>query len=361
VDGVPTADGLIRQLRAQGRVCVEDPSPAVRAAWRRAIHAAKEQGLVPQGHHLRHHGRDRGDLVVELMSGDHPGEKYWQERPAAISVPAELGEELPVVRELRRHPERLGVATASRPRALCLVQALAAEAQRRGHEVDVADGDSRGIVLRVRGRSYRLLMSEEYDTVDAPDVDLDDPKIYSWQRIPKRPRAVASGRLTLEIDGDSYRYRGRTRRWADRRRWRLDDKLGEVLSEVQARAELDEQAEIAAERVKAERRRQWEEAVDQARIHHVHANLVQALDEQVQNWNRAQSIRAYLAALEATAAPGERSDALAQWIEWIKDYVDLLDPLLPAPQPPRRVPDPRPEDLRPYLGRWSPYGPESAY
>jgi hypothetical protein len=45
--------------------------------------------------------------------------------------------------------------------------------------------------------------------------------------------------------------RGHRRRWADRTRWSLDDKLAEVPTEIEARAEAAEQRRAAAEHAKA--------------------------------------------------------------------------------------------------------------
>ena len=45
------------------------------------------------------------------------------------------------------------------------------------------------------------------------------------------------------------------------------------------------------------------------------------------------------------------------WLKWILEYADSVDrtqgPLAPPP-----APEPSPERLRPYLGHWSPYGPD---
>ena len=52
---------------ADGEIYIADPSERVRAQYRRAIHGAKELGLVPEGLQLWHTGRDRGDMVIRLL------------------------------------------------------------------------------------------------------------------------------------------------------------------------------------------------------------------------------------------------------------------------------------------------------
>jgi hypothetical protein len=124
------------------RLRVESPAAEVRAAWRRVIDAAGRQGLVPAGRRLRYSGRDRGDLVVELVparpadcgdGGDRPRSK------GRVVVPEVVDTSVPVVAVLQDRPEGLDVSQASRLRGLLLVQALTVEAIRRGHTVEVDD------------------------------------------------------------------------------------------------------------------------------------------------------------------------------------------------------------------------------
>lgn len=62
LDELAAGDGILR---------VEQPDPSTRARYRQAIHAAKQHRLVPDGHQLRHTGRDRGDLVIRLYDPAH--------------------------------------------------------------------------------------------------------------------------------------------------------------------------------------------------------------------------------------------------------------------------------------------------
>lgn len=72
-----SAEELLSSLHKDSRLRIVKPDRDTRAAWRRAIHAAKQSDLVPAGMHLRHHGRDDGDLIIELVEGQHPDAKYW--------------------------------------------------------------------------------------------------------------------------------------------------------------------------------------------------------------------------------------------------------------------------------------------
>ncbi len=86
---------------------------------------------------------------------------------------------------------------------------------------------------------------------------------------------------------------------------------------------------------------------------HAEAYRAAKLREQVATWRDAHDIAAYLTALmdahEDNAGTGE-------WVRWISDYATLHDPLQSAPQMPD-VPEPTPDELRPFLRGVSPYGP----
>ena len=61
----------------------------------------------------------------------------------------------------------------------------------------------------------------------------------------------------------------------------------------------------------------------------------------------------YLLATLKAAPANEETD---QWIAWIEAYLASRDPLQSPPGLPD-VPEPGPEDLKPFLGGLSPYGP----
>jgi hypothetical protein len=86
-------DELLAQLLdGDGSVTIADPPPAVHAAWRRAIDAAKRSGRVPADRYIWHRGRDRGDLVIALRQGSHPEMARQQSRADPIGVPDDVVE-----------------------------------------------------------------------------------------------------------------------------------------------------------------------------------------------------------------------------------------------------------------------------
>ncbi|GAB3852737.1 hypothetical protein ACFPIJ_48260 [Dactylosporangium cerinum] len=361
--GVPSAEVMIECLR-HGPLRIPDPPTPVRAAWRRTISAALRLQLVPEGHQLRHHGRDRGDLIIELQPATPA-----PARPAIV-VPADTELSHPLVEALHARPAALAVSPQARPRALRLIQALAVAATRRGHIVDLPPGDSPGVQFTKGASTIVLAVVEEDDIVDVlpSGDDLKGPQVYDWQRISPQQQCVPSGRLMLELP-DDLRFHGRRRRWADRQRWRLEDKLGHVLAELEYRAAAQAQAEQEAQLEAADRRQRWEAAMAAARATYIDAHYNKTVRKQVKDWQRAQAARAYAAALAATVgeppAPPTAEHAAADdprwtwWIARIRRYADDVDPLLPTPRLPAPPPEPEPDQLRPFLDGWSPYGPDS--
>jgi hypothetical protein len=191
--------------------------------------------------------------------------------------------------------------------------------------------------------------------------ELAERRVYSWQRVRRQSVRQPSGRLVIEIADDTHRHGSRSKRWADRKRWRLDDKLDEILAEIETRADLDDRARAAAESAAADRRQQWTRAMELARLRYFDAYFRDSLNEEIEGWQRAANIRAYVAAAEQapTSPDVEASEATRRWIDLIKAYADQIDPLMHAIGPPRPPRSPGPEDLRQFLQGRSPYGPDS--
>ncbi|MFE9970252.1 hypothetical protein ACFYRD_05690 [Streptomyces hirsutus] len=53
---------------------------------------------------------------------------------------------------------------------------------------------------------------------------------------------------------------------------------------------------------------------------------------------------------------GPARDEAEAWIAWAESHVQRLNPLNGSPLLPE-IPEPRAEDLKPFMRGWSPYGP----
>ncbi|MFI6823203.1 hypothetical protein ACIBJE_19920 [Micromonospora sp. NPDC050187] len=83
-----------------------------------------------------------------------------------------------------------------------------------------------------------------------------------------------------------------------------------------------------------------------------------------QAWTTVAGIRAFCSALEQVAEGRTGAGGyLASWVAWGRAAADRIDPI----HSPRVLadinynPEPGPDDLRPFLGDWSPHGPRKEH
>ncbi len=326
---------------AEGRVIVSDPDEDEVTEWRRVINYAKRHGLEPQGKRIEKTSFGRSGLEMYLATGPHVNSRGQAPNNAPqVRVPAQLRSPHPVVMALRDN-ERLTMPSALRRRTLLLLQGLVGEAVRRGYKVKDSPA-----------RSWR---AGEVDVV----VDGFTCTVTIQQEFPQSENPERCGKLVIELP---YNRSGRQRRWGDRNRWVVEDALGAVLKEIEARAVEDAQRKVDEERAKADREVRWKAAMVEAREQAVQAQFAEVLREQAGDWHEATLLRAYCDALErrlVNVEDADRSDTGASrlWLDWARQYVQALDPLSRLPVMPN-LREPTPDDLKPYLKGWSPYGAE---
>jgi len=358
-----------------GTLRIDDPDADTRAAYRRVIHAVKQHGLVPAGFQLRHTGRNAGDLIIQLADDAHLDETEWNR--IRLGVRDRVSEAPALTRLLRDNPGVLDVSDPVLPRALEIVEALAEHARRRGHKLAMSRKKKhQGLYLLVGEHRCTVTVTEEHDQVprDPAAGATAARKVYAWQRVPQEFDAVASGRLRVQLPESPH---GRRDHWSDDGRSRLENKLLEVIKEVEHRTAAAEQAHrerqrehelwlAEQEREKAEKRARWEAAMQQARTRAVDAHRQATFGEALHRWQAATDIRAFCDALEQAATAeqtGGDAGELPAWIAWGRDAADSLDPTRnPAPLAQAGFDrPPLPDELRPYLGEWSPHRPEKEY
>ncbi|MGQ4386589.1 hypothetical protein [Streptomyces sp. SAS_270] len=320
---------------------MNDPDEDEITEWRRVINYAKRHGLEPQGKRIEKTGYGGSGLKMFLAAGPHVNSRGRASSDAPqVRVPAQLRSPHPVVMALRDN-ERLAMPSTLRRRALLLLQGLVGEAVRRGYSVQESPA-----------RSWR---AGEVDVV----VDGFTCTVTIQQEFPQSENPERSGKLVIQLP---YSRSGRQRRWGDRKRWVVEDALGAVLMEIEARAVEDAQRKADEERAKADREVRWEGAMVEAREQAVQAQFAEVLREQAGDWHEAMLLRAYCDALERRLVRVEETDSFdtdgaRRWLDWARRYLQALDPLSELPVMPSRR-EPTPDDLKPYLKGWSPYGPE---
>jgi len=173
------AVALIRRLRqAGGTLHISDPDEATRAQYRRVLHAAVQRGIVPDGFHLLHTGRDAGDLIIRLESDEHRDEADWNR--IRLSARDLITDPDQLVARLQDDRASIDVSESVLPRALAFVRILAEEADRRKFRLAISRrGKPRGLHAHARGHQFRLSVKEELDTV---------PHRYSEEELRQRKR-----------------------------------------------------------------------------------------------------------------------------------------------------------------------------
>ncbi|MFJ2171194.1 hypothetical protein [Streptomyces griseofuscus] len=99
--------------------------------------------------------------------------------------------------------------------------------------------------------------------------------------------------------------------------------------------------------------------MEQTRIRYAEAYRVRHLETQEVAWRHSIRLTEYMSAIRTRVEampPGQTRTEAEEWISWAAATVERLDPLNTPPQLPD-VPNPRADDLKPFLGHWSPHGP----
>lgn len=364
VPRVPASRQLVLDVVASGgRLEIDNRTPA--HSWSQVVarvKAAIRYGFIPEGKLLRSEGGYGRKHVVELV--DQP---EWMTRTLdPIRVPASLTKPHPVVQQIRDDKRILQFTAPARKRALRLLQALVAEAVRRGYRVPGINKDEWGrrdiphrdgvIVIEILGHRVALGVAERNDRIAHVPTkkEIADHERYSPNRIPTHD-SVPNGRLSLRVHG-GYEYRQSG--WNDGKQ-ALEELLPEVLQEVELRANGMEERRLEEVERKAAEQRAWEHAFAQAEISMIEAHRASVLDQQLERWERAGRIAAYLIEMrvevDGITDEAERT-ATTEWVAWATEHVKDANPLrhalhMPAAQQPTA------ENMKPHLGRWSFYGP----
>jgi hypothetical protein len=317
------------------------------------------------------------ELLIALVPDEEAvdvGRRDSSATSAPISVPSRLRNHHPVAREFRNRTSLHEVSRDALPRVLRIVHALAHEAEKRGYEVacvkvhedrygrsEWSPGRNGQLVVTIRGHALPVRIWEKgcgrrghYEQHLKQWKD-DREQPVRRMRFVERPKPYdsgATGELNAQALGSSF---GRQSSWGDRSRWTLEDRLADLLRELERQAAEAEERQRAGEREEAERQRQWEAAVQDAKRRFLEDHRREALRRRVREWEEGEAIRAYCEAVEARyGADAIAADSEAtQWLALAREHANRAQQLPRMPAEPQITA----EALKPYLGRWSPYGP----
>jgi hypothetical protein len=328
---------------------------------------AEQYGKVPPGKHLTVTMASPEEIQIDLV--DAP-ESIVEDDAPPIPIPIKVARYHSVVRQFREHSERHEVSRSALPRVLRILQGLIVEAERRGYNAKLASAPERdryGYHSEWKGahHGHVVVAIGDYSAVVRITEKGLQSRTYwkqrnwtyfrdtkTWNaRALDAYEANATGHLQMQL---ATGYSQRSAKWADRKSTTLEELLPELLREIEMRAIEDEYRRQAAERKAAEREQAWEAAMKHARERHAEHHRAEALRTEIARWSEVQRIRTYCSAAES--AHPDAPETL-KWIAWARRYADTLDPLRTAPLMPAAPESVEPEELRPFLGGWSPYGP----
>lgn len=191
---------------------------------------------------------------------------------------------------------------------------------------------SNGSFVRVDGEELLITIQERIKRFDIPPPPPRPLKPgQRWEPNFTAMRAARfgwepTGVFSLIVDARSEVLIQKT--WTDSKTGKLESKLGQILTgfvRIAASVKAQRLSEEASRRRWAEEKRLRKEGIDQqCRLGKLRQNLMRNLE----SWERAQQLRAFIQATVEGSPPDEETQmALAMWVSWATQQVELLDPL----------------------------------
>lgn len=360
---VTFTEQLLQELAEAGGRLVKSGSGPDLEKWPSRVAAARRSGRIPETKEL-YGGWCRGGYEIKLV--DIPAWRLAALKP--VPVPSRLARPHTVVRAMQNEPQPLGLTKPVQGRALRLIQALITATEAEGHSSSAGQTGfappshrrrraSPHFTITAQGQPVGFLVLQEQDRTEhvATEKELAEAKKASWVRIP-RFDYTPSERLRFVLSGGQPH---RASEWSDTPGRPLEDQLAEIAQEVTLRGEAAERTRLDEIEAARQKRIHWEAAIEEARIQYAEAYRVRHFEAQEAAWRHATQLTEYLSAVrtrvDAMPSGQARTEAEA-WISWAAATVQRLDPVNTPPRLPD-IPEPRPDDLKPFLGHWSPYGP----
>ncbi|MFC8346478.1 hypothetical protein [Streptomyces sp. NPDC057280] len=361
------ADQLLDELAAANDGCLIKPIESGPRAvnWASRVNAARKSGKIPHTQELYGYRTHRG---YEIKLVDIPAWRLAELTP--LPVPARLTKPHAVVAALQKQPQPMGLTKPLQGRALRIIQTLITATEALGHKA--ALGTTQGappphrrrkapphFTITAQGESVGFLVLQEQDRSEhvPTDKELADAKKHSWMRIP-RFDYTPSSRLRFMLRGGSPH---RASEWTDLPDRPLEEQLAEIVQEVGLRGEAAERKRLADQQAREAQQRRWEAAIHEARAAYAHAYRVKHLGEQADAWYQASRLTEYITAVRDHATslpPGQERTEIEAWLAFADTHLQHLTESVSAPKLPT-PPKPSGDDLKPFLGPWSPYGPHS--
>jgi hypothetical protein len=270
-------------------------------------------------------------LVAEDLRKPHPLVKRSAEILQSIQ-PDNKG----IITPQREHCLDIQVSKKSLRRALLIMDTLIKALEERGCQVLLSGGETEVRILdTILGISISEQLVREKQEPKDPDFDGDYPFGHSRYEEKSSP----SGYLCLAIKAGFYLDGYVRQSWSDGKKQRIEDNLNGFIKSlartaVQKKENIKKQQQEERERV--ERQKRWE--IERRRAEEEKKKFEKLMSD-VDDWHKSRRIREYIAKVEEMAASGKYTfnfeGGLDNWLKWAKAQADRVDPLFPAPGPPK--------------------------
>ena len=222
------------------------------------------------------------------------------------------------------------VTPATLDRALLIMDTLLKALGKRGCTVSVVSEHPWPTVASVQDETIEFLLEERIKQVphQATPIEELEAKQFSWH--PRKSDPAPSGDLRLDIA--HARWYGLPATWADGKKGRLEQYLGEFVRGLEDVAEAIKKQrakeEEAEHRREEERKREWERQQQR----YLDERRAAELKAQAGRWREARDLREYVAALKNAKTVMMRTEyleisLLQEWVTWAEAYAERLDPL----------------------------------
>jgi hypothetical protein len=302
----------------------------------------------------------------EIFFADH-FDDLVNARP--VPVPDHVGKYHPAVKAFLKDSNWQYVTKEHITRAARILQAVASEAKVRGIEVlDSATSSQRPSFPSRRGH-LNLRIGDEVYSIEVREIAGKGGAKFdgmTWQQRQRLPSwidrrgwtFISSGKLELILEGRMAPYGGQ--HFRDAKSLTVEDKLPEVFRTLEIYQLRIEAAEAQKQRAADERRQRWEVAIEQGKLAYFEHARWEHFKERSREWQALGQHRHFLAASLAALdglTPEQRSTA-DDYLHDMERVVNEIDPLrTPATLVPT-IADPTPDQLKPFIGAWNPYGPD---
>ncbi|WP_298868476.1 hypothetical protein [uncultured Microbacterium sp.] len=364
------ADRLIAEVIEAGGSIRLSASEYEARPWDKLVRLAVRSAKRP-------HGKQ---LVIERVGGWYSNEReiWFGERfedyvtATPVPVPQRVGKYHPVVKKYLGNKNAHYVSAEHLTRAGHILQAIATEAERRGMKVVDSDKakknqgqppfkrEAKHLWLATTLGEYSIMIKEIPGSGGAKrNYYTDYPKgTPRWIRA-RQTEFISTGKLELILDGPRTQYKGE--HFRDARSKTVEVKLPEVFALLDKYVLEAEWAERERQRKEAERQVQWEAAMAKAKLDYARHARWEHFKNLAEGSDALRGYRVFLeSAQNAVAAlPTEARVAATDYLEEMHSIIDELDPIASPSLIVPVVPDPTPEQLKPFLGAWSPYGAKS--